>query len=116
VTSPLVRARETTDGFVSHLGDARPEVEVHEALGGDFRRKRVARFLAMLGKPSVAVVGHEPALSRFLAWLIGGKRAHIQLEKAGFAWVACESAGKGRGILQWLITPDWFVAEDGATR
>jgi phosphohistidine phosphatase len=114
VTSPLVRARETTDGFVTHFGEPRPEIEVHDELGGDFRRKRLARFLAMLGKPSVAVVGHQPTLGGFLAWLIGSKRAQVQLEKAGFAWVTCESPGKGGGILQWLITPDWFAAGDGA--
>ena len=47
-------------------------------------------------------------MSEFLAWLIGSKKARLELAKAGAAHVDCESFGKGGGTLQWLVTPEWF--------
>ncbi len=115
VTSPLVRAHETADGLVTQLPDPRPPVEVYDEIGGKMRPKRVARYLENLDKATVALVGHQPLLGQFLAWLIGGKKARLELDKAGVAWVTCESLAKGGGVLQWLITPDWFEASVGAT-
>jgi phosphohistidine phosphatase SixA len=115
VTSPLVRARETTDELIAQLPEPRPVVEVFDEIGDKMRPKRVVRYLEKLGQPSVAVVGHEPTLSQFLAWLIGSKKAQVGFDKAGVAHVAWESAVKGGGTLRWLLTPELFPTSDGAT-
>src|SRR5437762_3573317 len=99
VTSPLVRARQTTEVFVPQLAEPQPAIEVFDGLGEDMRPRRVARYLEQLRQRSVALVGHEPAMSEFLAWLIGSKKARLELAKAGAAHVDCESFGKGGGTL-----------------
>jgi phosphohistidine phosphatase len=106
VTSPLLRARETADGMIPELPGPPPEVEVFDEVGGKMRPKRVVRFLDKLDKPTIGLVGHEPTLSRFLAWLIGSKKTRVELDKAGLACLTCESLEKGGAVLQWLITPE----------
>jgi phosphohistidine phosphatase SixA len=53
-------------------------------------------------------VGHQPDLSEYAAWLIGDKKAQVNLAKAGAAFIECEAGpSKGGGVLTWLITPAW---------
>ena len=54
------------------------------------------------------MVGHMPHLGVLAAWLIGKKKAHIDLAKPGVAHITCTSPRKGRGTLLWLVTPEWF--------
>ena len=113
VTSPLVRARETTDGLRPLLPEPLPSVEVYDEIGEDMRPKRVMRYLEKLGLESVAIVGHQPMLGGFLAWLIGSRKARLDLDKAGMARVECDALRKGGGVLRWLVTPDWYEPADG---
>jgi phosphohistidine phosphatase len=109
VTSPLARARQTADGVVGHWSAPAPEVQVCEELAPGGSKKRLARFLRQSAKQRVAVVGHEPDLSEWAAWLIGGKNSRIELAKAGVACINCEAgARKGCGALIWLVTPEWM--------
>ena len=76
------------------------------ALGG--KRRKLARRLGELGTESVGVVGHQPDLSRFAAWLMGDRKIGMELAKAGVAFLRCEEKpGKGTAALVWLVTPDW---------
>ena len=52
--------------------------------------------------------GHMPHLGELTAWLIGSKKAHVDLAKAGVAYVSSTNAKKGRGTLLWLVTPEWL--------
>jgi phosphohistidine phosphatase SixA len=98
------------------LPEPRPALEVFDEIGDKMRPKRVARYLNQLDRPVVALVGHQPTLGRFLAWLIGSKKAQFDLEKGSVAKVTCENYGKGGGALNWLITPDFFPPAEGVTR
>ena len=115
VTSPLVRAVQTAEGLQRLLvgGAANLETSAHLSPGGS--PKKLAKLLRRISGDQVAqvaLVGHEPDLSSFLAWLIGGKRARIELAKAGMAWVVCDSPPrKGAGRLEWLVTPAWCGQE-----
>jgi phosphohistidine phosphatase len=111
VTSPLVRARQTAD-LLAELGPApAPEVVECNALRPEGKRRKLNRFLLSLGAESVAVVGHNPDLSRFLAWLIGGKDVQVQLAKAGVARLELEGGlDKGAALLTWMVTPEWCGA------
>jgi phosphohistidine phosphatase SixA len=74
------------------------------------KRKRLARALLSLEEESVGLVGHQPDLGEFTAWLIGDSDVHIELAKAGIAYVRCEGAPtKGGGELVWLVTPEWLT-------
>ena len=58
---------------------------------------------------SVAVVGHQPDLGQLAGWLIGARKAQIDLAKAGVAHIAFDpEPRKGAGTLVWLVTPEWF--------
>jgi len=109
LTSPLVRARQTADGIAQHLTRPAPEVRLCEDLAPGGKRRRLARGLKDIGKKAIGVVGHQPDLGEFAAWLIGSKKAQIDFAKAGVANIVCdEEPGKGEGRLVWLAGPEWF--------
>lgn len=111
VTSPLVRARQTTDALLAAWSGATPQLVVGEELAPGGKRRKLARFLRQLGGDAVAVVGHQPDLGRLAGWLIGSKKAQVNFAKAGVAHIACDDApGKGAGSLVWLVTLEWLGA------
>jgi phosphohistidine phosphatase len=108
-TSPLKRARQTGELIVQDWSGA-PELQNCDPLAMGGKRKALARFLRQWGGNSAALIGHQPDLAEFAGWLLGCKKARIDLEKAGVALVQCsERPGKGSGTLAWLVTPEWFM-------
>ena len=109
VTSPLVRARQTSDLILKNLQGQPPEVHVSEELAPDAKSRKLAKFLRKLGGMEVALVGHLPHIAYWAGWLLGAKKTHIEIAKAGIAHITCgDGPRKGVGILQWLVTPAWF--------
>jgi phosphohistidine phosphatase len=110
VSSPLVRARQTAEGMVAYWPKPVPEVVLCDELAPGGKRRRLLRFLKHLQIDELAVVGHNPDLSIFLAWLIGAnKTAQLDLAKAGSALVEFEGdPEKGAGVLHWMVTPAWY--------
>jgi phosphohistidine phosphatase len=109
LTSPLARAKETAEEIVQSLPVPIPALQVCDHLAPGGKRKRLARSLEKLGFFKVGLVGHQPDLEYFAAWLIGSRKAQIVLEKAGIAYIPCyEKVLKGQGTLGWLMTPEWL--------
>jgi phosphohistidine phosphatase len=109
LTSPLLRARQTAEGMLQHWVTATPELRVCDELAFGGKRRKVSRQICDLGTDSVALVGHEPDLGRYAAWLIGNRKVNIDLAKAGVAYLRCEEKpGRGAGTLIWLVTPEWL--------
>ncbi len=109
VTSPLTRARQTAEILLAELGADKPRLHVCEHLAPGGKRRKLSRFLGELSAQSVGIVGHRPDLNFYLAWLIGSKRAHLDLAKAGMAFVRFEGEpDKNEGELSWLLTPKWY--------
>jgi phosphohistidine phosphatase len=110
VSSPLVRARQTADLLVRGWSPAPLEVQISETLAPEAKPRKTARYLRDLKVARVGLVGHSPQLPRLAAWLIGGKRAHLDLAKAGVASITCDDEpAKGTGNLEWMVGPEWFV-------
>lgn len=110
VTSPLVRARQTAEGIVANWPSPAPEIQVCEELAPGGSKKRLARFVRQLGRERIAVVGHQPDLGEYAGWLIGSKRAQVELAKAGVALLQFSGGPRKRaGILLWLVTPEWLA-------
>jgi phosphohistidine phosphatase len=110
VTSPLLRARETAEGLLRHWSDPKPELQTCAELAPGGRRKKLARSLNDLAANAVALVGHQPDLFQLVGWLIGSKKAQIEIAKSGTALVACpDGVDKGAGSLVWLATPEWYA-------
>lgn len=109
VTSPFVRARQTADLIAQHWTGTPPEVIACDDLTPDGKARKLAKFVRNLGSDKVGLVGHIPQITSWAAWLIGDKKAQIDLAKAGIAYVALGNGPrKGMGILQWLVSPAWF--------
>jgi phosphohistidine phosphatase len=111
VTSPLLRARQTAESLLLAWGMPPSGLHTCEELAPGGKRGKLARFLRKLGARSIALVGHQPDLGDCAAWLIGSKKAHIDMAKAGVACIVSgDEPGKGCGSLAWLVTPEWFGA------
>src|SRR5262249_6278446 len=109
VSSPLLRARQTAEGMLQAWGEAKPELRVCEDLAPGGKRRRLTRYLRDLAKDKVALVGHQPDLGIFGAWLIGSKKAQLDLAKAGVACIASdERPDKGTCRVVWMLTPTWL--------
>ena len=110
LSSPLVRARQTAEEMLRNWKQPSPELRPCEELEPGFKRRKLARVLRQCGAEAVALVGHQPDLGELAAWLIGSRRARIDLAKAGVAAINCDDdPGKGAGVLEWLVTADWLA-------
>lgn len=70
-TSPYLRARETADLLAAAL--SLPSPEATPLLAPGFDRAALAGMLAEADGRATAVVGHEPDLSGFIAWMSGAR-------------------------------------------
>lgn len=112
VSSPLVRARQTAEGFLDGWPGV-PATQYTDLLApGELRRRKLTRQLAGLGVGSVVLVGHDPELSEYLGWLTGADGENVPLEKGGAALVRFEDEpAKGEGQLAWVVTPAWYLTD-----
>jgi phosphohistidine phosphatase len=111
VTSPLLRAKTTAEELLQNWTGPMPSMQVAEELSPGFKAKKLSRFLRELNLESIAIVGHQPDFADYLGWLIGARKAQIDLPKAGVAAIHLpDGPDKGAGVLLWLLTPAWFEA------
>ena len=105
-TSPLVRARETALLLREASGGALELVELAALSPGSAPEEVVAELAAWRAE-EVALVGHEPDLSRLAGYLLAGAAASfLRFKKGGAARL--EVAGRLRGgaaTLVWHLTP-----------
>jgi phosphohistidine phosphatase len=114
--SPLPRAQETAEGLLAALGETKPPVEYTTDLAPGLKVKKLDREVLKHDVESVALIGHQPDLAKYLARLIGSKKACLDVAKAGVACVVCDDPpGKACGSLAWLIPPEWYGAPKNAT-
>jgi phosphohistidine phosphatase len=110
LTSPLLRARQTAEGMLKAWSGSPPEVEICAALAPGKKPRKLARLLRDGQREPVALIGHEPDLSAWAAWVIGSRKAQLALAKAGVAHLTCsDGPSKGGGTLLQLLTPDWLA-------
>jgi phosphohistidine phosphatase len=110
LVSPLLRARQTVEGMLKTWKGPAPEVQVCDELTPGKKPRKLARLLRDLEREPVALVGHEPDLSTWAAWIIGNKKTQLALAKAGVAHITCPNGpAKGEGTLLQLLTPDWLT-------
>jgi phosphohistidine phosphatase len=110
LTSPLVRARQTADILLKTWGKPNLALETCEELEPSTRPRKLARFLLKQEAERIGLVGHMPHLGEVAAWLIGSKKAQLDIAKAGVVYLSCSDAPeKGTAVLQWLVTPKWYT-------
>ena len=103
--SPLLRARQTAELIVAAAG--RAELRETAALAPEGDAQGAFAWLAgHSSEAAVALVGHEPGLSRLEGYLLTGQdRTLAQFRKGGAALVDFpERVAPGRGVLVWHLT------------
>jgi phosphohistidine phosphatase len=109
MTSPLLRARQMAD-------PAKVLLKVGEILISDYLtpgsdQRQLFSLINTKNAESILLVGHEPHLSRTIAFLLFGESgARIEMKKASCACVETPlPIERGRGVLKWLATADQMM-------
>jgi phosphohistidine phosphatase len=113
-TSPLTRAVETAGIVAAAWGS--PEVsEVAALVPGAKPAELVPWLKEQGGRELVAVVGHEPHLSRLVSYLLAGAGgSFLELRKGGACLLEIAGQpGPGAAKLLWLATPKQLRAMRG---
>ncbi|MBX3458504.1 MAG: phosphohistidine phosphatase SixA [Planctomycetes bacterium] len=104
LTSPFRRASRTAE-LLEQAGwpKARMLHELEPGVDPDIVANALAKLKA---KGSIAIVGHEPALSELTAFLLGLPSPPFEYRKGGAACLEFTGfSGAGLGRLKWLATP-----------
>jgi len=112
-TSPLVRATETAEILVRGLSPKPGLLSVPALAPGSAPARMAEAISTHAPKQAVAVVGHEPGLGEFAAWLIGARQA-IPLKKGGVIRIDVPEwpPAKQSGTLIWAATPKMLRSLD----
>jgi phosphohistidine phosphatase len=110
-SSPLVRARQTADIVMEAYG--MKVVDVVESLRSTTPLAETLEWLNRVADARVvAIVGHDPHLSRLATWLTTGVDAErVALKKGGACLLEFSDAIEaGSAMLRWLMTPSQLSA------
>jgi phosphohistidine phosphatase len=105
LTSPLVRARQTSD-IVASAFNPKPPIVVVDSLapGGSFASV-LTDIEKQARRSNLALVGHEPDIGEMAAQL-SGLRHRLEFKKGGACRIDIESlTPPARGTLQWFLPP-----------
>ena len=108
-SSPLKRAMDTAL-ILARQWKMSSDVETIKAMApGHTPSATIAAIADKASDQRIAVVGHEPDLGQFAAWLIGAKQP-VPFKKGGVARIDIETLARPReGRLVWLATPRLLV-------
>ncbi|HTL51284.1 MAG TPA: phosphohistidine phosphatase SixA [Planctomycetota bacterium] len=103
LTSPFKRAVETADICKEVL---KAPVKKIAALASGVKPSEAADVLGPLSKEHerIMVVGHEPDLSKFAAWLSNQSDDDFEFKKAGCCCLSGKPR-KGGMLLKWMLSP-----------
>ena len=113
ISSPLIRALSTAE-IVQRGLSRRPKVLSAPALAPGGTPVKLGDTLAKFGEHhSLGLVGHEPDLGRFAAWLIGAAQP-LPLKKGGACRIdlADWPPAPKQGTLVWFATPKMLRSLD----
>lgn len=103
LTSPLTRARQTSDEFCQTAGMPGPVVQGWLACGMS-PETALSELAAFRDFKRVAIVGHEPDFSQLIQWVLGAAGGSIEVKKGAIACVRINPPSR-HGTLAYLIPP-----------
>ncbi len=107
-TSPLARARQTAEIVAEGLKKTSVMREAPELAPSGGTEQAVSALTRLGRGTSALLVGHEPDLSRLVAYLVwGGLDAErVAFKKGALCRIDCLAGVRpGKAILRWLLTP-----------
>ena len=107
LTSPLVRARQTAEGFCSAAGIDPPVIESWLACG--MEPEEALRELAAYrdSVERIAIVGHEPDFSELAEAITGAEPGTIHVKKASVLYFTVDPPRR-RGCLHFNVWPTFL--------
>jgi phosphohistidine phosphatase len=108
LTSPLRRAVQTSNVVAQQLGLREKEIEpTASLLPGGAQDQLFSDIKQHAGIESMALIGHEPDLSRTISQIVtGGHNLSMQIRKGGVCLVSVtERVPSLKGHLVWMLTP-----------
>ncbi len=106
VSSPYVRALQTSEIFADQLHSSKSKIEKSESLLPGAEPAAFFRELShKKSLESVICFGHAPQLDELIAYALGSKRDLTALKKAGAACIQLTRLHPPAGSLVWLMTP-----------
>lgn len=111
VTSPFARARQTADILHWRYADAVLIKEPNLAPDGSFETL-IGWIRKQKKSASIALIGHEPHISRFMSWLLTGSQNSVfDFKKGAAALIEFKTrAAAGKGKLLWSLKPSQLRA------
>jgi phosphohistidine phosphatase len=105
MTSPLKRALETAELAASIL-EVKRDLTKTPALSPTSSPQRVWSEVRAHKTEELLIAGHEPLLSRFVAFLLRCPALRLDLKKGAMVRVDLETVGpEPHGVLKWILTP-----------
>lgn len=106
LTSPLLRARQTAEIAAEALGYDGELVESGALAPQGTPRGVWEEICARRSSPALLLSGHEPLLSRVVAFLLGTPALQVEMKKGALVRIDVEAFGsEPRGVLMWMLTP-----------
>ena len=110
LTSPLVRARQTAHEFCESAGIPGAVIQGWLACGMN-PETAMAELAGFQEFKRVAIVGHEPDLSRLIQWILGASGGEVNVKKGTIACLRVNPPAR-HGLLKYLIPPKLADGED----
>ena len=105
LTSPLSRAFQTAKRIAAGMRPPPKLVELEE-LAPIQDLLRVVELINRRKEESIAIVGHEPDMSRLASFLLTGRQAmRVDFKKGAICRIDLAQAGPGAGTLAWFAPP-----------
>lgn len=101
--SPLVRARQTAEGFCAAANLPGPVVQGWLACGCT-PQSALHELAAFNDFKRVMIVGHEPDFSEFIEWALGNAGASVEMKKGAVAGLRISPPAR-QGTLLYLVPP-----------
>lgn len=106
ITSPFVRAVQTAEVAIDVLGYAEELLRTDSLVPASDPFLVWEEVRAHQGINQVMLVGHEPLLSRLIAFLLNSPSMRIDVKKGSLTRIDVDSYGaQPHGVLRWMLVP-----------
>jgi len=106
VSSPLVRAVETAELALEVLGGKNALLQTSTLEPGSDTQAVWEEIRVHKDVTELMLVGHEPLLSKTVAYLLGAPSLYVDMKKGALVRVDVDRFGvQPRGTLKWMLVP-----------
>jgi len=106
LTSPYVRAVQTAEAAIEILGYANDLVRTEALVPMSHPQEVWEEIRVHQGVLQLMLVGHEPLLSKVVAFLLNASTLQVDMKKGALIRVDIDDFGaQPRGVLKWMLIP-----------